>query len=160
MSTLSIAGRVALSEIIFNKPLHLAWGSGDGLWTVNPPTETGLETGLRAEIARRALSQLSYVTPDPIGAILVSNGSFTVSATPTRHLYMRADFGYDEAIGASIREVGLFMGSVMVAGLPAGQKYFLPAQVADPGRMIMLKNYPVIYRFPDNRERFEFVMTF
>lgn len=160
MSSLSIAGRIAIAELIFSQPVHLAWGIGDGAWTSTVPNETGEEAGLINEVGRRVVTQLAYVVPDAVGAIVLPEGSFTLSATPTRHLYMRTDFDFNEATGAAIREIGVFIRTVTQAGLPALQKYFIPSQIVDPGRLIQLKNYQPIYRFPDNRERFEIVMTF
>lgn len=159
MSSLSLAGRLAIAKIIFGSPVHLAWGIGDGAWADDGPTVTGEENGLVSELGRRVATQKSYVVPDSAGAIVLPEGSFTVSVTPTRHLYFRIDFDYAEATGAAIREVGLFINTVTLAGLPAGQKYFTPAQVSDPGQIIHLRNYVPFYRFPSNRERFEIVMT-
>jgi len=159
MSSLSLAGRLVIAKFIASQPLHLAWGTGDGAWTT-APLPAGTETALLTEIGRRTVTQLEYVVPDVAGAIVLAEGSFSISVTPTRHLYLRTDFDFAEATGAAIREIGLFMGSVMVAGLPGGQKYFTPTQVADPGSIIHFANYAPIYRFPNNRERFEIVMTF
>jgi hypothetical protein len=160
MPSLSVTGRVALAELIYMNPVHLAWGIGDGVWTSTVPAETGSESGLISEIGRRTVTQIEYVVPDVAGAIVLPTGSFSVSVTPTRYLYFRTDFDFSDAVGAAVREVGLFIRTVTIAGLPEGQKYFTPAQVADPGRLVYLKNYSPIYRLPDTRERFEFVMTF
>ena len=160
MSSLSISGRIAIAETIRGQALHLAWGVGDGSWSSVVPQETGSETSLQSEVGRRIVTQLAYVEPDLAGAIVLSEGSFSISATPTRHLYLRTDFDYSEASGSSIREIGVFVRTVTQAGLPATQKYFSPAEVADPGRLILLKNYSPIFRLPDTRERFEIVMTF
>lgn len=160
MSSLSIAGRIALTRIIYSQPLHLAWGLGDGAWTSTVPQATGQETALLSEVGRRSPSQIAYVTPDPAGAIVLPEGSYSLSVVPTRHLYIRTDFDFTEASGSAIREIGMFAQTVTQAGLPAGQKYFTPDQVTNPGWLIHLRNYAPIYRFPDTRERFEFVMTF
>jgi hypothetical protein len=103
---------------------------------------------------------VQYVVPDAVGSIVLPEGRFSPSATPTRSLYIRTDFDFSEATGAAIREVGLFVRAVIQAGLPAGQRYFTPSQVTNPGRLLHLKNFQPIYRFPNNRERFEIVMTF
>jgi hypothetical protein len=159
MSSLSTAGRIALATYFFSRPIHVAWGLADGAWTV-PADITGNETALRNEVGRRTATSVSYVTPDPAGAIQYVDGFYSVSATPTRHLYIRTDFDYADAVGAAIREAALFSGSVMVAGLPAGQKYFVPVEVASPGTLLSLQNFAPVYRLPDTRERFETILTF
>lgn len=160
MPNLAAAGRIAIAETLFSQPLHLAWGTGDGVWTSTVPPVSGTETALRAEIGRRQATQVQYVVPDAVGSIVLPEGRFSPSSTPTRSLYIRTDFDFSEATGAAIREVGLFVRTVIQAGLPAGQRYFTPSQVTNPGRLLHLKNFQPIYRFPNNRERFEIVMTF
>ena len=160
MSSLSSAGRIALAKYFYSRPIHVAWGLGDSAWTTTPAPVTGAETALRNEVARRTATQVAYVTPDPLGVIQYSDGFYSVSSTPTRHLHIRTDFDYSEAVGAAIRETGLFVDSVMIAGLPTGQKYFAPAEVASPGVLLNLKNYAPIYRLPDARERFETILSF
>lgn len=159
MSILSTSGRIAIAEVIFSRTLHLAWGRGDGAW-VNPPAESGDETQLINEIARRKVTQVSYVVPDPSGVIVLPEGSFSLSIEPTRHVYTKTDFDYSEAIGEAIREIGLFSGTVTQAGLPIGQQYFLPNQITKPGRLIYVKNFEPIPRLPSARERFEIVLSF
>lgn len=160
MPSLSAVGRVAIAKIVFERALHLAWGTGDGEWTTAVPAETGLETALRAEIGRRQATVVSYCVPDSAGAIVLPEGSFTLTTAATRHLYVRTDFSYLEATGAAIREIGLFSATVTAPGLPANQRYFTPDQITDPGTILHLKNYSPIYRFPNTRERFEIVLTF
>lgn len=160
MSILAAAGRIAIAETIFAQPLHLAWGTGDNAWTATVPPVAGTETALRAEVGRRRATLVQYVVPDAVGAIGLPEGNFSVSETPTRSLYIKTDFDFSEASGAAIREIGLFVRAVTQSGLPAGQEYFTPDQITSPGRLLHLKNFQPIYRFPNNRERFEIVMTF
>jgi hypothetical protein len=159
MPTLIKSGRVVIAESIKARPIHLAWGSGNGSWST-PPQVNVDATSLISEIARRTPDEVSFVTPDPLGVIVVSQGAFSRSVTPTRHLYVRTVFEATEAPTSAIREVGLFCGSVMVAGLPPSQEYFLPSQVASPGRLFHLDNFAPIFRFSNVRESFDIVVTF
>ncbi len=159
MAILTQSGRVAIAESIAARPLHLAWGTGDGDWT-DPPTESVSATALMAEIGRRKASQVQYVVPDEAGTIVLPTGSFTISATPTNHLLITTLFEYADAPSSVIREVGLFVGTTVDPGLPLGQAYFTPAQVVSPGRMLHIENLPPIFRSPALRENFEIVITF
>lgn len=159
MPSLIKSGRVAIAESIKARAIHLAWGSGDDLWS-SPPDVNVEATSLLNEVGRRTPDEVSFVTPDPLGPIVVSHGKFSLSLTPTRHLYVRVAFDAADAPTAAIRELGLFVGSVMLPGLPGTQKYFTPSQVQDPGRLFHLEHRAPIYRFPNIRESFDIVVTF
>lgn len=159
MAILASSGRIVIAESIGIRDLHLAWGQGDGAW-VTPPAENSEAVALQSEVGRRTVTQVRYVNPDPGGAIVLPSGNFTVSATPTRHLLLSIQFDFADSSSAVIREIGVFAGTVMVGGLPSGQQYFLPADVADPGRLLHIENIEPIYRSSAIRESFEIVITF
>lgn len=159
MPILTQSGRVVIAESISLRPIHLAWGTGDGAWTT-PPSESSGATGLINEIGRRVATEVGFATPDPAGEIVLPTGNYRRSLTPTNHLLINVNFDFTDAPSAQIREVGVFVGSTMISGLPAGQKYFVPAEVATPGRMLHLENLTPIFRSPAVREYFSFVITF
>ena len=103
---------------------------------------------------------MAYVVADPLGSVILPTGTFSISPTPTNNLYLRTQFEFADAPSDVIRECGVFVGSVMVGGLPVGQKYFTPAQVANPGTLLHLEHFQPIYRSPAIREAFEVVITF
>lgn len=160
MSILVDAGRVAIAQSIAIRPIHLAWGRGNGSW-IAPPAESITATALQDEIGRRSATEVAYVTPDTGGDIILPNEAvFSRSVTPTNNLYVRTAFDFDEGLSEVIREIAIFVGTVTVGGLPPGQQYFTPAQVLNPGRMLSLENIGPIYRSPAIRESFEVVITF
>ena len=53
MATLPMSGRAAIASAISKRPLHVAWGSGDGAWLV-PPPENSTATALQSELGRLA----------------------------------------------------------------------------------------------------------
>ena len=163
MPILTKSGRVAIAESLAARALHLAWGTGDGDW-ITPPAESLDRTALQAEIGRRAASEVSYVVPvtNPASPaqIELPTGRFNRSVTPTSNLLVTANFDFADASSAVIREIAIFSNTQVVAGLPAGQSYFLPAQVSSPGRMVHLENIAPIFRSPAIRESFEIVITF
>lgn len=159
MAILTTSGRTALAIAVANEPIHLAWGSGDPGWDETPVAENIIDTALIAEVGRRAATQIAYCLPAVEGEIIVPNGRFTHSVTPTNHLFLRFNFDFNDAALASIREIGIFMGTVLVGGLPLGQTYFLPADISTPGILLALERIPKITRSAAVRQSFEFVLT-
>jgi len=159
MAILTKAGRVAIAESLSLRNLHLAWGTGDGAWIV-PPSEDVDATHLMAEVGRRLATEIAYVTPSPSGEIVLPTGNFTRSTTPTNNLYVRTAFDFPDAYSSVIREIGVFVGTQVVTGLPVGQDYFTPGQVTSQGRLLHLENLGPIFRSPAIRESFEVVITF
>ena len=143
---------------VSNEPIHLAWGSGDPDWDTTPVAESITETALVNEVGRRAATSVSYCEPDEAGEIIVPNGRFAESATPTNHLFLRFNFDFADAPLASIREIGIFIGTTINAGLPPGQLYFLPADLLTPGTLLALERIPKITRSTAVRQSFEFVL--
>lgn len=159
MITLTRSGRETLAESIKLRDVHVAWGPGDGSWTT-PPAEDVLATAVTGEIARRTASEVSFVDPDEDGDIVLSSGNYTRSVTPTNYLFVEAAFAFDEAPTSTIRQFGVFVGTTIVGGLPAGQEYFTPAQVATPGRMLALENREPIVRTSTSTVTYRAVFKF
>lgn len=163
MPILTKSGRVVIAESIAARAVHLAWGVGDGVWTV-PPSEDPDATALQAEVGRRVASEVTYAVPvtnplDP-AEIELPTGRFNRSVTPTNHLLVSASFDFADAPSSVIREIAIFSNTQVNGGLPPGQEYFLPADIASPGRMLHLENIAPIFRSPAIRESFEIVITF
>lgn len=170
MAILPRAGRAAIAASVKAQPLHLAWGAGLTSWGETPPPESYDATQLVAEIGRRTVTSVQYLVPDSNGEYEFVTGQdgegnpviskFSITTTPTNRLMVSTRFDFSDAPSAVIREFGLFVGSQMVAGLPAGQRYFTPDQVATPGQLIQLENCKPIYRSATTRELREFLIVF
>ena len=113
-----------------------------------------------AAIGYRKTAQLDFATTDPAGSIVLPTGRYNISATQTNHLYLRFALDFTDASTATIRQTGLFLGTTPNAGLPVGQMFFLPTEIADPGTLYLLEHVTAINRTPATRETFEFVLTF
>ncbi len=163
MPILTKSGRVVIAESIAARPLHLAWGTGDGAW-IEPPSENPDAIALMNEVGRRVASEVSYATqvttPGSPAEIELPTGRFNRSATPTNHLLIVVNFDFADAQSSEIREVGVFSNTTLIGGLPPGQQYFSPAELATPGRLLHLENIAPIFRSPAIRESFEIVITF
>lgn len=160
MAVLTTSGRIAIATAIKARTAHMAWGSGDAAWGNTPPDPPGNATALLAEIARRKANQVEYVVAAPAGAIVVPEGRFDITSTPTNNLYFKFHFDFNEAVSSTIREVGIFLDTVLAAGVPSGQFYLLPAEVSAPGTMLVIERRAPIIRSGTTRQLFEFVVTF
>jgi hypothetical protein len=160
MSVLTRSGRAAIAQSIALQPIHLAWGTGNTVWGDTPPAEDVAAEVLLNEVGRRTAFDIAYAEPDEAGEIVTPTGRYRRSANSTSNLYLafRHDFG--DGAEHVIRELAVFVGTEMVEGLPEGQRYFLPIQVANPGTLLVVENSAPIHRSMATRETFEFVVTF
>jgi hypothetical protein len=159
MAILTTSGRTALAAALANETLHLAWGSGNAAWDENPEVEPIDAIALVNEVGRRKASLVTFCVEDEAGDIIVPTGRFQSQAEPSNNLYLRFSFDFSDAENSIIREAAIFSGTVVQAGLPAGQFYFTPGQVTDPGTLIALERFPAITRSGAVRQSFEFVLT-
>lgn len=160
MAILTNSGRVAMAISVKAQPIHLAWGSGSAAWDTTPAPESIDSAALLAEIGRRKATYVAYCEPDEAGEIIVPTGKFTESLTPTKHLYMRFGFDFTDAPTSTIRELAVFVGTETDSALPIGQMYFEPADVVDPGTLLVIEHIQKFERSTSVRQTFEFVVTF
>lgn len=141
MGIITDSGAAAVAKAIRDQSIHLAWGTGGEEWTGNTPQEDERRLTLTNEVGRKALLRSLFVLPADDGEITVSeHGRFAISVVPTPHLYVEFVFDFQDGSGENIREYGIFIGSRVKAGLPPGQSYFTPAEIEDPGTLIMLEH--------------------
>lgn len=159
MPIVPLEGRITMAESITMRPVHCAWGLGDGAWIV-PPAENNNATTLTQEIGRRTPNEVTYAAPDDSGTITLPDGSrFSRSPVPTNHLLVVVNFELGDAPGAVIREFAIFVGSTMVPDLPLGQVYFKPVQILEPGRILHLEHLTPIYLGDNTTQSFSTVIT-
>jgi hypothetical protein len=160
MATLQDRGRISLARAIAQLPIHLAWGSGLPAWDAAPEPEPSNATALVNEIGRRTATQIGYAVPDEAGSIELVSGRYSIAPEPTQWVYVRFTFDFADAAGETIRELGIFTSTVLAAGLPAGQRYFTPAQVSSLGDLYALERIPHFVRNGAVRQFFEYVLPF
>jgi hypothetical protein len=147
-----------MAAAIIAQPIYLAWGNGETIWDTTPPSENVATTALLAEVGRRVVTQAQYVTPDSAGAIQMTSGNYDLSTVPTNYLYFRTLFNAADAAGQTIRELAIFVGTTLDAGVTA--PYVTPSQVATPGQMLLLEYITAIALSSSVRQQFEFVLEF
>lgn len=170
MAILTATGRTAIAQSIAAQPIHFAWGSGNPAWDATPVPEDADATGLTNELGRRTATSVQFVSPSDTGDIIVpvfndASGNtvskrFVLSNEPTPHLYMRFNFDFTDAPASVIREIAIFVSTVVASGLPAGQMYFTPAELSNHGNLLAIEHLSdSILRSPNSRQSFEFVFT-
>lgn len=170
-STLTKSGRAAIAKSLSERKIHFAWGSGVPEWDTDPDLSSenlSEQTALVSELGRRS-AIIGFVEPDPQGEITVPVGvnsdnsvrsnRYSQVPGPSAWLYLRTTFDFDDASQEQIREVGIFIDTVVNPDLPEGQRYFLPADLVDPGLLLSLqRRNPPILRSESIRQSFEFVL--
>lgn len=159
MSVLTDSGRAALARALKEQTLYLAWGGGNESWGNEPPPPDPEKTALINELGRKALFTSLYVMPDEEGGIVLSTGRYRVSETPTPHLYLKFLFDYEDGVGSSIRELGIFAGGKIEEGLPPGQTYYVPGEVEEPGILLLYETREPLLRKASERNEFEYVIS-
>lgn len=162
MAILTQSGRTAIAQSVKNQVIHLAWGQRDVAsdnFSEIPP-EDPTQTALIHEVGRRVVDEISYCFGDDEGDLITPTGRFRRSENPTNNLYIKTKYDFTDAAEYTIRELGLFVGTVTNSELPVGQKYFLPTDIVDPGILLLLEHSVPLIRSAATRENFEFVVTF
>lgn len=170
MAILTASGRTAMAMAIAAQPIHYAWGVGESSWATSTPAENNYATSLTNEVGRRVATDVRYVIPSDEGDIVVpifndADGNvaprrFMLVDYPTQHLLMRFNFDFSDAPASTIREAGVFVGSVIKSTVPVGKRYFVAADIENMGTLLALENFadPIV-RSPTSRQSFEFVLT-
>lgn len=161
MATLVTTGRAGLAASVAARSIFLGVGAGSSSWDASgTPPEDINTAALMAPVGYRKAAQVSFVTPNTQGGIVLPSGRYEVSQSQTNYLYLRFTLDFENASTATIRETGILLDTVVATGLPVGQMFFTPAQVTNPGTLYLLEHVPAIIRTPATRETFEFVLTF
>lgn len=138
------AGRAFMAERLAGaSEVHLAWGNGDPSWSSGPPDLDGTETALFAEAGRRRATEVAYVVPAAEGAIDIgAAGKYDYSPgnAVTGFVFLRFEFDLSDGVGEDIKEVAIFLNTVVDGAVPPGQDYIVPAEVSDPGVMFTRAN--------------------
>lgn len=170
-ATLTTSGRAAIVKAIASRPIHVAWGTGDTAWDAENVTLPSLvdSISLINEVGRRLPEIIGFVTPDDSGDIVIPKGlnadgtvetaRYRQTLEPTPYLYVRTSYDFSDASENVIREIGVFMDTELIAGLPPGQRYFLPADIANTGLLLAAQIFtPPINRSPAIRQQIDFVL--
>lgn len=160
MSSLQRAGRILLAKEFASLPIFLAWGEGSAAWDATPPVEPTTATALLAELGRRKAQTVSYAVASATGTVELSSGKYNLSATPTDLVYLKFVFDFDDAVGKSIRELGILAGTTLKTTVPATQTYYAPGDLLTPGDLYAVEYVKAFPRVNTVRQVFEYVLPF
>lgn len=161
MAILTTSGRAALAAAVKSSTLHLAWGRGDPAWDGQDNVrEPRTAQALIDEIGRRKITLAEFCRPQDDGNIVMLGARFVASDTPMPNLHVRAEFDFNDGLGETIRELGVFIDTEIQPGIPAGQTYFTPAELKSPGTLLALDYITAHQRGVGARIAFDFVITF
>lgn len=142
----------------------MAYATGSGSWdsmTPNPyPAYDVTQTDVTSEFVRKLVLNKQYVTPDDAGEIVTDRGNFAFSVSPTEHLYVKSTLEPSEYNTQTIREFGLFLGTVPSGGNTTSQTFLTPAQISSKGTLIVARRIAKIIRASTTRQLAELVITF
>ncbi|QPC87143.1 hypothetical protein GA830_10610 [Mesorhizobium sp. NBSH29] len=160
MAVFTVGGREVIASLLINQTFFLALGKGDPAWDTNliPPSPGA--TDLVDKVGVTRLRQIDYASPSETGEITMADGSqFTVSPTPTRYLYLWFKLDLPDAVPSTLRECGLYHGTVLGGAVPAGQFYVPGADVVAYGKLVHLDRYNSIVRDGTIEQGFSFILT-
>lgn len=152
-SITGIIDRIDTGSILLDATVHVTY-------IIDTPPEETTATGLLNEVGRRTVDEVLFCVPDENGDLITPTGRFTASNEPTNNLHLRFTFDFEDSPTETIRELGIMVGTEMIDGLPAGQRYFSPAEIANPGILLVLEHSVPLVRTVATRETFSFVVTF
>lgn len=170
-------GRTTIASLFYaREDIYLAFGKFpegyENSWTTSPPnveevtdpeliSEIGiLSTELLEEIGRRRVVISHYVTPDPEGIIGIGEDYFSVSATPTNYLYLKFILDPSDGGSETICQLGIFVNVVPNEGIPAGQFWLAPEEIAEKGDMCLLENIAIETMSPLEKTIMECIVEF
>ncbi len=171
LAILSQSARIAILSSIIEKELFFAWGSGNEEWDADSSLQENFysATKLVKEVGRRKIQIKYFVTPDPDGIISLPESydidgtailtNYSVSSEPTNYLYLKVVFDYGDAVGETIREVGIFSDTVVDSELPLGQLYFEASQVLESGLLIAGSCESASVRDSARKDSYEFILS-
>jgi hypothetical protein len=174
MGALTDIGRAAMAKAIKEQSIFLALGTGSPEWGTTPPDEDPGVTALLGEVGRRALTRSLYVVPDEDNGTIevptsvtvdgnnntvVSTQKFSVSETPTRHVFVEFQLDFADAAGVTVRELGVYIGCVLRDDLPPGKMFFVAADFVDNGLLFQIEHREPTIMKPDTRNSFKWVIS-
>jgi hypothetical protein len=158
MAILTNQGRIGMAETIQLGTIYLAWAKGDGIWLHDDLPIPGVDDSLIDIVGFRRALQPQFCLPDSEGEIVLPDGKFSFTNSPSRYIYLKFHFDFDDASDETIRQLGIMTGTET----EIQDSYITAADISPDkqGRLLLLENIVPLYRSPSVRETFEYVITF
>lgn len=161
MAVFTIGGRELAAALFKAQPFFLAVGQGDAAWDGGIVAPLATDTALVAPIGVTRLRDIQFVQPDDAGEISMADAShWATTQDATRYLYLEFKLDLADAEPATLRENGIYHGTILDGAVPAGQFYIPLDQVTDLGKLIHVDRYNSIIRDGTLEQSFSFILTF
>lgn len=162
MATLTESGRSAFASALLNENLFVGLGGGLEIWddpeTFEPETRT--ITDITNALCFIKVNDKQFVSESETGSIILPQGRFEISQTPTPNLYLKASLNFTELSTATIREVAVFKDTALAASVLPGETFYTTDKVTNHGLLVFIDRQTTpINRSAGRRETFEFVIT-
>jgi hypothetical protein len=125
-----------------------------------PPVPDFETKDMLQERGRRRASTIAYVKEDPVGEIGWGSTFWSITTENTMHLYLKFAFSPDEAVDATVRQIGIFLGTKVQDLIPPGQFFLQPQDIKEKGILFWLQNVEPRVFSPFQKETMEYILTF
>lgn len=166
MAVFTLGGRETVAVLLKQQVWFLGLGVGLPAWDSVMVPPTGALTDLVSKVGVTRCREQAFVTPKPGGDpalpddIAMSDGAKFIRSVPaTRYLYLYFKLDLADAVPNTLRESGVFFGTTIKAGIPAGQTYIPDADVTAYGKMIQADRFNSIVRDGTIEQSFSTILT-
>ena len=160
MAVFTIGGRIVAAQLFHAQTWFLGLGRGDPQWDSALVQPSPTLTDLVDKVGVTRCREVAYVKPDDAGDISMSDGAkFSRSDDPTRYLYLYFKLDLPDASPNTLRENGVYFGTALAAGIPAGQFYIDAADVETWGTLIRADRFNSIVRDGTIEQAFSMIIT-
>lgn len=147
-------GKQVRARLFYGEAINLqAWfaiGTGSWIDKQSPPAETGSETALTVEYARKKVTHRAYLQQDDaLGTISWRGHLYKEVTGPTAIVGYFGSFVEDEVVGVQICEEAFFVGNVTTN--PPTLTLAMSGEIVTPGDMLWLRNRPAATKAAQER---------
>ena len=151
---------VVVASALQGRAFWLGVGSGVAAWGDAPPAPSVTTTALENELGRLRARNTAMVMPDATGAISLPDLSrWSISATPTKYLYVNFVLEFNEIPTETLREAAIFIDTTAKADVPAGRNFVAAADIADAGEIFTIERFAPLARNGAIRHEFPYVIN-
>lgn len=161
MAISTIHSHVNRAIELYNKPsIYFAIGK-TSVWDNEqaPPVEDPTTPDLTEIVGYKKVTTRHHVVPDPDGTIQYRDANWKIvpaneaMAQGARWVYLETTINYDELPLGQYRQVGVYTGLTVKAGVSAGKNALVPAEVEENGVLEIIDNRQMSNRQIDTKEK-------
>jgi hypothetical protein len=160
MAVFTVGGRTVTGKLFYQEAFFLAVGVGSPTWDTTLEAPSPALADLVDPVGVTRCREIAYVIPSETGDIVTSDGAkFERSENPSRYVYMEFKLDLHDAEPNTLRESGIYHGTEIEEGIPAGQFWIPEADVIEYGTLIYADRFNSIVRDGTIEQSFSCVLT-